>query len=153
MTQIEPSLITSTNLFYIFSCIQLETELLVLIIPSSSVWTQYGGFRECRHGMVRYAMCGVWCRMTRDGCWMGRAGLRLLVARSICRAQPSPAPGANVTESSGECQSQQPAATSHHAASHLVPHIKYRSTQILLLKRTPLFKFGENTSIFNLMVL
>ena len=68
-------------------------------------------------------------------------------------AQPSPAPGANVTESSGECQSQQPPASSHHAASHLVPHIKYRSTQILLLKRTPLFKFGENTSIFNLMVL
>ena len=58
-----------------------------------------------------------------------------------CPAQPSPAPGANVTESSGECQSQQPAATSHHAASHLVPHIKYRSTQILLLKKTPLFLY------------
>ena len=131
MTQIEPSLITSTNLFYIFSCIQLETELLVLIIPSSSVWTQYGGFRECRHGMVRYAMCGVWCRMTRDGCWMGRAGLRLLVARSICRAQPSPAqPQVQMSQKaqvSARASSPQPLAT-------MLPHIWSLTSNIDQLK-------------------
>ena len=78
-------------------------------------------------------MCGVWCRMTRDGCWMGRAGLRLLVARSICRAQPSPAQP-SPAQPSPRCKCHRKLRWVPEPAATMLPHIWSLTSNIDQLK-------------------